>query len=167
MAAQTPPLVRQAGQVVPALSGVASGTRIRTLDGILPVEYLTPGDRIVTRAGARRLMSLSATSRRVADLVCIRAGTLGHDRPDSDLWLAPRQRLLIRDWRARALYGRDVAAIPASRLIDDEFIFRAARREQRLFTLRFQDDEVIWAEGLELACPALDTAEIAPMAAAD
>ena len=31
------------------------GTMIYTLDGALPVEYLSPGDRIVTRAGAKKL----------------------------------------------------------------------------------------------------------------
>ncbi len=34
------------------------GTIIYTLDGALPVEFLVPGDRIVTRAGARRLRRL-------------------------------------------------------------------------------------------------------------
>ena len=39
--------------------GMLAGTLVRTLEGILPVDYLTPGDRIVTRAGARRLTSMS------------------------------------------------------------------------------------------------------------
>ncbi len=59
----------------------------------------------------------------------------------------------MRDWRARALYGADVAAIPAARLVDGEFQFEA-----RLLTLRFADPEVIWAEGLELACMDMATA---------
>ncbi len=36
-------------------SGLPVGTVILTLEGALPVEYLEPGDRIVTRAGARVL----------------------------------------------------------------------------------------------------------------
>ena len=40
-----------------------AGTMVRTLDGLIPVEFLTPGDRIVTRAGARRLTSVSVVVR--------------------------------------------------------------------------------------------------------
>jgi hypothetical protein len=135
-------------------AGMLAGTMVRTLDGILPVEYLTPGDRIVTRSGARRLTSVSVQARKMVDLVRIRASTLGHDRPEQDLLVSPGQPLLIRDWRAKAIFGVAVAAIPASRLADGEFVCLETHRQVRLFTLRFDDDEVIYAEGLELACPA-------------
>lgn len=135
-------------------TGMLAGTMVRTLDGILPVEYLTPGDRIVTRNGARRLTSVSVQARKMVDLVRIRASTLGHDRPEQDLLVSPGQPLLIRDWRAKAIFGVAVAAIPASRLADGEFVCLETHRQVRLFTLRFDDDEVIYAEGLELACPA-------------
>ena len=46
------------GTGTPILSGLLVGTRVRTLDGILPVEYLEPGDRVVTRAGARRCTAM-------------------------------------------------------------------------------------------------------------
>lgn len=134
--------------------GILAGTRVRTLEGILPVEYLTPGDRIVTRAGARRLTSISVVARKMVDLVRIRASTMGHDRPDQDLFLSPGQPVVIRDWRAQALYGLPAAAIPAARLADGEFVCLETHRQVRLFTLRFDDEEVIYAEGLELACPA-------------
>lgn len=134
-------------------TGMLAGTMVRTLDGILPVEYLTPGDRIVTRNGARRLTSVSVQARKMVDLVRIRASTLGHDRPEQDLLVSPGQPLLIRDWRAKAIFGVAVAAIPASRLADGEFVCLETHRQVRLFTLRFDDDEVIYAEGLELACP--------------
>jgi hypothetical protein len=131
-----------------------AGTMVRTLDGVLPVDYLTPGDRIVTRSGARRLVSVSVVLRKQIHLVRIRASTMGHDRPDQDLLLSPGQPVVIRDWRAQALYGLAAAAIPASRLADGEFICVEVHRNARLFTLRFDDEEVIYAEGLELACPA-------------
>lgn len=134
--------------------GMLAGTMVRTLDGVLPVDYLTPGDRIVTRNGARRLTSISVQARKRIDLVRIRASTLGHDRPEQDLLVAPGQSLLIRDWRAKALFGVPAAAIPAARLADGEFVCLETHAHVRLFTLRFDDDEVIYAEGLELACPA-------------
>ncbi|WP_374369719.1 Hint domain-containing protein [Tabrizicola sp.] len=136
------------------MPGMLAGTMVRTLEGVLPVEYLTPGDRIVTRAGMRRLASVSVVSRKMVDLVRIRASTVGHDRPDQDLLLSPGQPVVIRDWRAQALYGVTAAAIPAARLADGEFVCLETHRQVRLFTLRFDDEEVIYAEGLELACPA-------------
>lgn len=135
-------------------SGMLAGTMVRTLEGVLPVEYLTPGDRIVTRAGMRRVTSVSVVVRKMVDLVRIRASTMGHDRPDQDLLVSPGQAVVIRDWRALALYGVPAFAIPAARLADGEFVCLETHRNVRLFTLRFDDDEVIYAEGLELACPA-------------
>jgi len=150
------PFSRSAGGAgLPLAPGLLAGTTICTLDGLLPVEHLAPGDRIVTRAGARRLASISVVARKQVDLVRIRASTMGHDRPDRDILLAPGQPVVIRDWRARALYGVAVAAIPAQRLADGEFVLSETHRNIRLYTLRFDEDEVIYAEGLELACPAL------------
>jgi Hint domain len=140
------------------IAGMAAGSRVRTLEGELPVEYLVPGDRIVTRAGARRLVSISVRQARALDTVRVRASTLGHDRPESDLLLGPGQKIVVRDWRAKALYGVEVAAVPATRLADGELILRERQDVIRLFTLRFAEDEVIWAEGLELACPAVGAA---------
>jgi hypothetical protein len=149
------PFSRSAGGTgIDPQPGMMTGTMVRTLDGVLPVEYLTPGDRIVTRNGARRLTSVSVQARKMVDLVRIRASTLGHDRPEQDLLVAPGQPVLIRDWRARAIFGTPVAAIPAARLADGEFVCLESHRQVRLFTLRFDEDEVIYAEGLELACPA-------------
>jgi len=135
-------------------SGMLAGTRIRTLEGTLPVEYLEPGDRIVTRSGARRLVGVSVIVLAYADLIRVRASTLGHDRPDQDLLVLPAQPIVIRDWRAQALFGAAVAAIPAARLVDGEFIQRETLPEARLFILQFDDEEVVYAEGLEIACPA-------------
>ena len=142
------------GAGVPPTQGMLAGTMVRTLDGLLPVDFLTPGDRIVTRAGARRLTSISVVARKQVDLVRVKASTMGHDRPDQDILLSPGQPVIIRDWRAQVLYGAPVAAIPAARLADGEFVCVEVHRNVRLYTLRFDEDEVIYAEGLELACPA-------------
>lgn len=138
--------------------GLLAGTHIRTLDGVLPVEFLCPGDRIVTRDGSARLVSLSTSRRKAISVIRITASSLGYDRPETDLLLAPGQRVVIRDWRARVLYGTAVAAIPASRLADGEFVLTEFRADVRLFTLRFATEEVIYAEGLELACLATEPA---------
>jgi hypothetical protein len=134
------------------LQGLAAGVLVRSLAGVIPVEFLEPGDRIVTRSGAQKLVSLSVSERRNHALVRIRASTLGHDRPEQDLLVGPDQPILIRDWRARVLYGAEQAVIPACRLVDGEFVVVERQRQTRLFTLRFADSEVVYAEGIEIAC---------------
>ncbi len=39
-------------------NGLPIGTEIMTADGILPVEFLEPGDRVITRAGMRVLLDI-------------------------------------------------------------------------------------------------------------
>jgi hypothetical protein len=137
------------------LTGLAAGTRVRTLDGVLPVEFLEPGDRIVTRSGARKLVAVSVRRCRATWVVRLSASTIGHGRPEADLLVGPGQQVIVRDWRARVLYGAEIAAVPSARLADGESVLRETRRQVLLYTLRFTEDEVIWAEGVELACPAV------------
>ncbi|MEM5467969.1 hypothetical protein [Celeribacter marinus] len=39
-------------------AGLPMGTKIMTADGALPVEYLEPGDRIITRSGMKVLRGI-------------------------------------------------------------------------------------------------------------
>ncbi len=134
--------------------GIALGTAILTLDGDLPVEFLAPGDRILTRSGARRLRAVEVTVVRNARVIRIAAGTLGMGRPGDDMVVSPDQPILIRDWRAKALYGAATAMVPAARLADGDYIRAEVMDEVRFYTLRLDADEVIYAGGLELACAA-------------
>jgi hypothetical protein len=132
--------------------GMTAGTKVLTLDGELPVQFLAPGDRVITRSGARRLTGVEVAVLRDARMVRVSASALGHDRPEADLFLAPAQRLVVRDWRARALYGRDIAIVLADRLCDGDYIRAETVAEVRVFTLRFETEEVVYAGGLELVC---------------
>jgi hypothetical protein len=133
-------------------AALPAGCTVLTLDGALPVEHLYPGDRLITRHGARALAGI--------DQVVLPAGTaiveiaqnaLG-GRPERDLWLPAGQRILLRDWRARALYGQAQACVPAGQLVDGEYL-RLAVLEQDVtgFALRFGRPEIMYADGLELA----------------
>ena len=138
--------------------GFAMGAGVLTLDGILPVEYLSPGDRIVTRNGARRLAAVEVCLLRHARVILLTANCLGSNRPSHSLIVTADQPILIHDWRARALYGTASALIPAARLADGEFIRAETLPELRLYTLTFAGAEVIYAGGAELACPVLTPA---------
>jgi hypothetical protein len=136
---------------LPKVRGLAAGTIVLTLAGALPVEHLTAGDRIITRAGARSLRAIRSEAVASARMVRVSASALGIDQPEDDLLLAADQPVLIRDWRAKAMKGVSQAMMPASTLVDGEYIRAEAVSGQRIFTLEFDVPVVIYAGGLELA----------------
>lgn len=134
--------------------GLAVGTTVLTLDGALPVEYLAPGDRILTRSGLRRLVSVQAHRLKDHSMIRIAQDVLGQGRPAEVVHLVPNQPVLIRDWRAKALFGQPQALVPAIRLVDGDHIRPEVLADVRLYTLTLDGAAVIYAGGLELACDA-------------
>ena len=132
-------------------NALVAGTTVLTLDGALPVEFLSPGDRIITRDSGMAVLSDIRRRTVTVDCVSIRAGSLGNTRPDRDAILPAAQEVLIRDWRAQALFGRAQALVPAARLVDGEFIRAAGQREVTLIELVFDAPHIVYADGLELA----------------
>ncbi len=135
----------------PACNALPLGTIVLTLDGALPVEYLGSGDRIITRdRGTARLAALRPLRRRLP-AVFVAPGSLGHMRPDLTLVLPAAQEVLLRDWRAKALFGKDRALVPLARLIDGRFIRSAGEIDMQLVELSFDAPHILYADGLELA----------------
>ncbi len=135
------------------LTGLCTGTEVMTLDGAIPVEHLAPEDRVITRdVGMARLRDIRVTEARVA-LVSIKAGSLGHTRPERDMVICPGTRIHIRDWRARAMFGADTATVPARRLIDGEFVKEMAVAKVKVYDLIFDTPHIVYADGLEIAAP--------------
>ena len=131
------------------LQGLAAGTMVLTAEGALPVEYLAAGDRVVTQSGLRAVQAVTVQTVKRAAMVLIGVDMLGVGRPDTDVLVAAGQTVLIRDWRAQAMYGRAQALIPAARLVDGQVIRAEALSDARLFALQFSADQVIYAGGLE------------------
>lgn len=134
-------------------SGLTAGCRVMTLDGELPVEFLAPGDRIVTRDGMRRLLSVSVTAY-TGRAVRLAEGALGHNRPETGLTLPAGTRIRLRDWRARAMFGTAEGDAPVARLFDGQYVTETEVRGMRVYDLVFDTPQVIYAEGLEIACGA-------------
>ncbi len=135
-------------------SGICAGTLIMTLDGEMPVEQLSPGDRIVTRdGGVSRLVAVTMREAKVRPIV-IKGGSLGHTRPELDMTVTPDTRIHIRDWRATVLFGATSANIEAHRLADGEFVARQQSRVMRVFDLQFASDHIIYANGVEIVVAA-------------
>ena len=140
-----------AAAVTPAyMTGICAGTTIMTLNGETPVENLKAGDRIITRdSGMAILKDISQTAAKVAP-VRIKAGSLGHTRPDRDMLMAPGAAIHIRDWRAEALFGSTTAKVAAHKLVDGEYLATQAPRDMDLFELTFDRQHIIYADGIEL-----------------
>jgi len=135
--------------------GLVAGTLLMTADGELPVEYLSAGDRVITRnAGMVALHSVN-TVRVTEEAVKIAAGSLGDTKPTHNVMLPAAQMVLVRDWRAKALRGAAQAVMPAGCLIDNEFVTSLGQREMTLVRLGFDAPHVVYADGLELSVPAM------------
>jgi hypothetical protein len=148
-------------QLAQRTRGIASGTVVATLDGYLPVDFLSTGDRVVTRAGMRILRKI-AVERFSGQTVRIGASALGHDRPEQDLTLPADTLILLRDWRAQAIYGQDQALVPVERLVDGEYVLREDVLGMRLYELIFDTPQIVYAEGVEIYCNGLPAVEEAP-----
>jgi hypothetical protein len=139
---------------LPAAIGFLAGTPVMTAEGELPVELLGPGDRVITRRGMAQVVAVEMRSQQSADVVVVSPDTLGVGRPGTDVRLAPDQRVLVRDWRAKALWGVAEAAVPVSQLVDGEFIRQERVALAHFVTLRLARDAVVMAGGLDLCCTA-------------
>lgn len=137
---------------VDSINGLLPGTEVLTLDGALPVEVLVPGDKIITRSCGLAILKGIEHGYQMCETVRVRAGSLGHDRPEIDTILPSHQKVLIRDWRATALFGKPQALVEAKRLVDGEFLRLQTVERHMVFRLIFEEPQVIYADGLELEC---------------
>ncbi|GEM_PF-823496 len=135
-------------------AAIAQGACIMTLDGALPVEYLNPGDRIVTRSGAVRLQAVHAQMAQ-GPMIRVAPSSLGHDRPGHALLLTPDTPVLVRDWRAKVMFGAPQAMVAVSRLVDGDYVTRVSGEGLRSYTLEFDTAQVIYVDGVEVGCPAV------------
>ncbi len=130
--------------------GIAMGTIVLTLDGALPVEHLAPGDRIITRNSGSAILREIRSHSTPRPACLIRPNVLGLGRPEGAVIVAASQKILLRDWRARAIWGADQVLVPVTRLVDGKFISDAGLSDTPLFELLFESPQVIYAGGLEL-----------------
>lgn len=122
-------------------SGFGLGTSILTTDGAIPVEFLEPGDRVITQdRGAVRLARTIARSVPAADLVRVRPAALSPDTPARDLVLSARQKIVLTGWRAQAMFARPAVLVEIGRLVDGDYISRlTGDRPMQLIQLAFDD----------------------------
>ncbi len=146
-----------AHDMIASTTALNAGTPVLTLKGALPVEALRLGDKIITRDGARELKGLRQVA--APRMVRVSASAIGVEQPEDDMVISADTRILVRDWRAKALKGCDQAVIEAAKLVDGEYIRFETSSPAAFYELQFDTHVVIYAGGLELAiAPALQTA---------
>jgi hypothetical protein len=132
------------------VAGIAADSTILTLEGEMPVAFLSVGDRVITRdSGMAVLKAITPVKSETA--YRIKASVLGHDRPQNDLLVASEQSLLIRDWRAKALYGVAEALVPVARLADGDMIAEESAKDVVFYALGFDTPHILYVEGVEIA----------------
>lgn len=145
------------------MAGLPIGTTILTKNGEMPVEQLSPGDRIITRdagfATLRDIKIVTGTERAIA----VKAGSLGHTRPEQDVILPAGQKVLVRDWRAPAMFKASQSLVPVSELVDGEFVADLGEQDMSLVALTFDRPHILYAGGLEVESASAPVGEKAEM----
>ncbi len=141
------------------LGGLAEGTPVLTARGLVPVERLQAGTRLVTRErGMQPLAFVTQRLLAMGEVIRLKPQALGGGAGDADLILAPSQRVLLRDWRAKAMFGHGKALVAAQKLVDGEWIARKPARNLRLYSLHFEAELIVYAGEVELCSAAPVTA---------
>ena len=127
-----------------------AGTLIRTPTGDVPVDWLEPGDLVMTRddgpqplrwIGRRKVQATGAFAP-----ICIRAGTFGTHQ---ELWVSPEHRILIRDSLAELMFGDSEVLVAAKHLVNDNSVRRIEGGDVEYIHLMFDRHQVVFSEGLE------------------
>jgi hypothetical protein len=104
----------------------AAGTLIATENGNIPVENLTPGQRVQTRddgaqvlewIGQSHLDKIDLQFRPALRPIRIKAGALGDGMPARDLVVSPQHRILIRSAIALRMFAQKEVLVAAKHLV--------------------------------------------------
>ncbi len=140
----------------PVARGFAAGTMIATRDGDLPVEWLAPGDEILTLDGGPQPMRwIGRTRIGPRDLarhtglapVTITADAFGSGAPGRGLLIGSKSRVMLCGTEVEANFGLDRALARAGDLGVADWPGQDAT-SLTWFTLLFEQHQVILANGL-------------------
>ena len=146
-------------RLLEVLAGVLSDRRLSEAERALLDEGRTgrvedPTDALIAmrieRAVAAALELAGATGGEAEPprVVVLRDG--GGDAPP-DATLPAGQPVLVRDWRAKALFGAEQALVPAARLVDGEFVTLHEAATMTVYDIEFDTPHVLYVDGLEVA----------------
>ncbi|OCX66792.1 hypothetical protein BFP70_01160 [Thioclava sp. SK-1] len=143
---------RAAGpEEIALMPAMATGTLIATDDGPQPIDWLRPGDRVLTRdngyqpllwLGQQTVPRRSPSNTRP---LLIHAGQLGPDLPERDLTVTPQTGILLSGPELEMWFAENEMLAQASHVAP-----HADPQDGRrvVYSLLFEQPEVILAEGL-------------------
>lgn len=132
------------------------GTQIATIGGLVPVDQLKVGDKVITRDNGyqeirwigRNELSASALARQPhLKPVMIRKGSLGTDLPERDMMVSPQHRMLLTNAELMLHFGESEVLVPAKHLVNDQNIGRVTTHGVEYIHVLFDHHEVILADG--------------------
>ncbi|WP_168219825.1 Hint domain-containing protein [Pseudotabrizicola formosa] len=133
----------------PAYRSLVAGTQIRTPDGPIWIDDLTPGSLVLTADHGprvlRRLLRRRIGGRGAAAPVLIMAGTFGTCR---DLHLSQDQRIVLSDPRTTALPGTPQVMVEARHLLNGTTVRLSPCAGVDYIHLVFDRAELIFAEDM-------------------
>lgn len=135
------------------------GTGIATPYGVVPVEDLREGDKVLTKdngpqeifwAGARQMTGARLYAMPDLRPVRIRAGAFGIARPDAEFHVSPDHRLMVKGRVAQALFNTPEVMVRARDLINGRTVVQDhSLRSVTYIHLLLPAHQVIWANGVE------------------
>lgn len=132
-------------------TGLLQGATVLTLEGEMPVEFVSVGDKLITRdSGIAKIVHIERHDRAVP-MIRFAAGSLGQNGAARDAYLAGDQMVLIRDWRARAVFNAERALVAARALVDQEFITDLGLQDTTIFQIFCDTPHILYSDGLELS----------------
>ena len=159
----------------PGVTGLCAGANLRTPCGARRVEFLRPGDLVVTRDNGlqpvRMIWTKTVTATEIAAdpslaPIVLRPRAVGPMMPQKTLSVGSAHRLLIPGWRLLDEDDKESCLVPArdiAGLNDSTFIDRAPD-EVTYYNVVFDEHEVFAANGLpvESFLPTTTTLQEAP-----
>ncbi len=136
----------------------ASGTGIKTIKGVVAVEDLEIGMRVLTMdtgfqairwIGSRKLSKAEMDANPNLRPIRIAAGALGPNTPENDLVVSPQHRILVRSVVADRIFGANEVLVPAKLLLDYPGVnIDETCDEVTYWHFLCDDHQIVYAEGM-------------------
>lgn len=134
------------------------GTSLMTAAGDQPVDWIRPGDRVMTKdRGFQPVLWVGRTTFPASKLestpklrpIRIAAQSIDVQTPAQDLLLSPEHRVLLKSYQVELLFGTDEVFAPIKAVANGGAIAQyLPRHEISYYHILFQNHEIVLAEGL-------------------
>lgn len=127
-----------------------SGTEIATIGGLVSVDDLRPGDKVITRDNG--IQEICWIGSREVDAVGkmapvkVNPGALNGN--ENAIWLSPNHRVLVMEASLDMLFATNEALVAVKHLVNREGINKVTGGKVRYYHILFENHEVILSNGI-------------------